>query len=120
MPATADSLTLYVPGRTGNVTVAPSPAAGKTVTPLTIRSNRPGSSAGHSCFSTVRLAGTQLPKSRPVTFGFVAAVIGPQPQPKRPPDPSAKPPAVSSFGNEHVHGVDVRRRPGVASSSRSR
>ena len=102
------------------MTVAPSPAAGLTVLPLTIRSNRPGSSDGHSCFSTVRVAGTQLPKSRPVTFGLAATVIGPQPQWNRPPGPSAKPSGVPAFGNEHLHAVAVRRAPGVASSSRSR
>ena len=42
-----------------------------TVIPLTIRSKRPGSSAGHSCFSTVSCAGSQLPKSRPRAIGLV-------------------------------------------------
>jgi hypothetical protein len=90
------------------------------VTPLTIRSKRPGSSAGHSCFSTVRLAGTQSPKSRPVAYGVEEVEIGPQPHPNRPPGPLSKPPGVFPFGNEQRQLVGAERgRPGVPSVSRN-
>jgi hypothetical protein len=56
--ATLVVIELCLPGGTLIVTLSPSPAPALTVTPLTIRSNRPGSSAGHSCFSTVSVAGT--------------------------------------------------------------
>src|SRR5262249_38729785 len=115
------SLTLYVPAASSSVTWSPSPASAITVTPLTVRVKRPGSLFGQSRFSTVRCAGTQLPKLRPVALGVVATEIGPQPQPKSPPGPFANPPDVPALGYVPRQPLAAALRPApVASVSRSR
>ena len=96
---------MYLPAGTAIVVAEPSPAAARTVCPLTLRSKRPGSLAGHSRLRTVSRAGTQLPKSLLGARGVVVASIGPHPQPNRPPAPFAKPPGVPAFGDEQSHAV---------------
>ena len=120
--ATASSEAVYVPGGTLMVVMEPSPADGRTTSPLTSRSKTLGSSAGSITFSSVNRAGNQLPKSRPRAFGTSSTSSGPHAHGNRPAGALPVPPGVLLLGWEQTQSVAtgcVRlRRANVVSRSR--